>query len=272
MAAIQIQCPQCTQPMSVDSDWLNSILECPYCRKKFQLTREVIDQKPFYEQKTVHARVNYDTKDKFRAVKIITKILLVLAVLGGIAYGCYWFFKVTPESLKGNQVYAMTRKRNNRDGAPGMCDIAKADFFPNACNLSYFFYRDATFTNIYLERVDHEQYSGTVTFTRNRHGKKELTRPIFIDRRNAFTYYRFPFDYREHPEYLEEDGDLIFELATQVNKKLKGWSYVSGTASGDILTCKIKNGGSEKEIKLRAEQISCKDDINRIWVQILTEL
>jgi hypothetical protein len=197
----------------------------------------------------------------------IFKIFLLLcAVVAGILI----YVKVTtltPKSLSGNQLYVMTHKRVNNGGAMGMMDIVKHDFYPIIYSKANFFYRDAACKSVSLRSAGHELYEGTLCFVRNR---KNMQRPIHIDRQASFTNYHFPFKYAEKPEYLEEDGDLVFALATQVDKKLQGWKYVSGKVmEKNILSCVISKDGTEKTIRLKAEQVSCDDNIGRIWVEVL---
>ena len=84
------------------------------------------------------------------------------------------------------------------------------------------------------------------------------------------TRYRFPFKYTEHPEYLAEDGDLIFALAAKIDKSLQGWNYVSGRAgkkTKNLLICQISKAGETKTIRLKVDIIEGDDNTDRIWVE-----
>lgn len=209
------------------------------------------------------------SRDYGAIIGLCLKIVIALIVIGAGIFGYLWITKVTPESMKGNQMYAMTNKRVNNSGAIGMAEIARNDFFPRAWEKSDFLYKKSNFTGISLKEIGPDEYEGEIEFDRN---QKKMVRPVYIDRRGSFTNYHFPFKYADHPEYLQEDGDLIFDLAAEnIDKKLQGWSYVSGTADGNILTCTIKKDDKEKTLKLKAEQVTGKDNIARVWVEILSD-
>ena len=125
--------------------------------------------------KTVPRRLKYTKeyvpkKDAGYWIKFFFKVGIPVILLGIVIFFLVKFLIPSPESLKGNQLLAMTRKRQNRDGAIGISDIAKADFFPNVSTKKDFFYRDAHFEEIIVGEKETEVFESTVFFRRN--GKK----------------------------------------------------------------------------------------------------
>ena len=269
MGKFNVNCPYCGGVLEAKDDWGGIKTHCAFCRQPF-----IIPIRPEAERtrEVVSGGGGGDGGGSKNAGKLVKLVLKILSVVCLLAVGTWIVVKImtpTPESLKGNQLYVMTQKRLNRGKAAGMMDIAKHDFFPIVGMRDKFFYCTSDFKNIFLKEDDYEMYSGTVQFRR---GQKIVTRPVTVDRRGSFTNYRFPFKYAEHPEYLEEDGDLIFRLAVDLNKTLDGWNYVSGKADKDkMLVCTIEKEGKRKTIRLKAEQVVCKDNIGRIWVELLPE-
>ena len=263
MREIDIQCPNCKSVLSAEVSVIGLEVQCPCCEQNFIAT-------PGYDGGEAENKLSAAQKIKNIFKNIPWKIVaaLVVIVIGVIAY--FKITEVTPESMKGNQLHAMTQKRANRDGAYGVVAIAKHDFYPTAANKKDFIYRDAVFGELKLSKtLEDEVYLGEISFVRN---GKACKRPIIIDRSKTFSHYIFPVDYNKNPEYLVEDGDLIFALATQIKKSLSEWSYVSAVADGGaVLKCTIAKGGIQKTLKLQVECIKGKDRIIRIWVKILPE-
>jgi hypothetical protein len=197
--------------------------------------------------------------------------LMVFALLA--AGGTWLYFKLTAptsESIGGNELNVMTRKRANRGGAGGIAEIARLDFYPIVSSKKNFFYRNVTFQHLWISQKEHDVFSGNVSFMRNR---KIMIRPIEIDRRSSFSVYKFPFKYSENEKYLLEDADMLFELATVIDKSLKEWKFESASVAGKgILACNISKSGTSKCIYLEAEQIICKDNIGRVWIKVLPAL
>ena len=280
MAYIKVSCSHCSREVFIDDNKLYTQIECAGCHQTFLAITD--EDKPHAPEVVSVLRYDPDAqlseggcyytvkeKEKFLCaanIKFFLKLFLLLVLIGGGIYLAVKLLTITPESLGENQLYVMTRKRMNREGASGMCDIAKVDFFPIVAEKEDFLYRDAIFTGIHLQDAGFEQYEGVVRFNRN---GKDMVRPVYVDRQHTWTKYYFPFSYEENPEFLEEDGDLIFALAAKMYKELRGWIYVSGTAEGNTLTCTITKDGEEKTVKIKAEQFEFKDTINRIWVKLL---
>jgi hypothetical protein len=256
-------------------------LECPECKGHFILSapqEQAVAQmaQPQPLQQPGKPMFNRDLSNSYdppasnfagSLIKLLLRIFIVILLIAGGIWALIKFLTITPESLDGNQLYVMTQKRENRDGIYGLEAIAKHDFFPVAANKEDFFYRNATLIGLNVSSADNEYYKGLIFFVRN--GKK-MQRPLIIDRRYSFCRYHFPVDYAENPEYLEEDGDLIFELAAAIGKDLKGWKYQSGKVISDnILECIISKNGKKKKIELKATTVDCEDKISRIWVEIL---
>lgn len=260
MAAFIINCPLCGQVLEVEEEWSGVETHCVRCRGAFIIPRRGMSAT---SPGDVADAERENTAGKAKSVFLL---VMFLGILGLVTWAVIKFMTPTPESLKGNQLYVTTTKRINRDRARGMMDIAK-DFFTTTDLEENFYYRKSIFQNFFLREDSHEMYSGTIQFVRN---NKTMTRPVAVDARGkAITSYRFPFKYAEHPEYLEEDGDLIFALAGSMDRKLREWAYVSGKVEGGTLVCTVRKDGVTKTVKLKAEQVICKDNIGRIWVEIL---
>ena len=74
------------------------------------------------------------------------------------------------------------------------------------------------------------------------------------------------------PEYLEEDGSMIFDLADAIKPELAGWKYESGKASdGGTLVCTISKDGQQKELTLKVSVVTGDDNIDRIWIEFEEE-
>lgn len=272
MPELTIACPHCGETLAVQSEWAGMETSCPVCSKTFVIpsATAAVDPAPYaaeeYDEETEDER----KARKAETVKLAVKILIALAI---VIAGIVIYLKVTavtPKSLKGNQMYAATQTRKNRDGAWGMRQIVKHDLFPVINSREDFFYRDAAFKDVELMPGDNaETYKGTMIIMRKIGGSNQtMKRPVLIERKGALTHYSFPFKYAENPRYLEEDGDLIFALATKIDKKLQGWKYVSGKAVGDgVLVCVISDGTNTKELRLKAEQTMCDDGVIRVWVE-----
>lgn len=279
----EINCPGCGRNIEVPLGSSVNGMACPYCQSP--LDNETQDStSPSLDEPVLKAnttmtknRRSFDSDSKgsnaSAYVKPILKIVFFLLLLAA-GFFAYWkIMTPTVTSLKGNQLYVMTQKRQNRDGNYGVVEIARHDFFPIVQMKSNFYYRDASFSNISLGSKEPELYEGIVSFTRG-NSPKTMTRPVVVDRRGRFTHYRFPFKYAEHPDYLEEDGDLILDLAAKIDRSLEGWKYVSGRAgkkTRNLLICQISKSGETKSVRLKAEQMECDDKIGRIWVEILDE-
>ena len=260
-------------PFDIQDEWIGCEIVCPICANKFiaqapQHTPYSIGNTPLQKKKKKRVKYISGTEDTFtHIIKFTIKVLLLVA----LGFGGFWVYKkittLTPEKLEGNQLEIMTLKRVNNDGAFGMEANAEKDMFPVVKQKKNFFYRDAFFTKIKLEQVSPDLYEGTVTFVRR---SKVITRPVVVDCRSSFTFYSFSCNYANHPEYLIEDSDLIFELAKKMDKSLKEWSFVSATVTVENeLVCTIKSGNKEKKLFLIVKQVQCKDKVNRIWIKIL---
>ena len=267
MADITVLCPLCSGRSLVKKEWHRKGIRCPNCNQLFAL--------PEFVQSAESSRSASGHASKASAgitfpIKSVVKLIMFALLIAG---GVWLYFKwtaPTPESIGGNELSVMTRKRANRDGAGGIIEIARTDLFPIIPSKKNFFYRNAAFKHISVSKKDYEVFSGTVSFMRN---NKMMERPVVVDRRNSFSTYRFPFKYSENDKFLQEDADLIFELAAVIDKSLKEWKFESASVAGKgVLACNISKNGNEKRIiYLEAEQVSCKDNIGRIWVKILQE-
>ena len=271
MSELIIKCPHCANDLSIDPAWLGMELECPICHNSFTAAAPapapaapvppVIP--PYIPQQEDDPEAEYRKK---AMIKLGIKCFIALVVIAVVTVVILKLTATTPDSLGGNWLYAMTQKRVNRDGAYGMMQIVRVDFFPVANGKENFFYRNANFTHVSLREKAKEEYTGTITFSR---GGKPVTREVYIDRRKSFTHYHFKVDYSKHPKFLEEDGDLIFEMASRINSDLKPWKYVSGKAVGNSqLLCTISQGSVKKTVRLQVEEIVGEDKITRLWVKV----
>jgi len=300
----RMNCPHCGGELEVRDEWVDMETTCPLCQNSFVIPRrqkpapaanrpvpvlkinkprsstppppppsapDVPGYVPPTDLPPLSDLSSSDDEDarKLTWVKPALKILVVVVL---VVVGLIVYLKVTaltPKSLKGNQLCVTTQKRINNEGAFGMREIAKKDLFPVIYSKTQFLYVDGNFEDIDFKQIDKEQYSGTIHFTRGK-VRKTMTRPVFVDRRSSFTHYHIRFKYAEHPDYLEEDGDLIFKIATAVDGKLKDWSYVSGKATGKgVLECVIAKGDARKTVLLKAEVVECNDNVERVWVEVL---
>jgi hypothetical protein len=261
MADITVLCPLCSGRSLVKKEWRRKGIRCPNCSQLFTL--------PEFEQSAESSRSAASGNINFPVKSVVKLLFFALLIAGGVWLYFKWTAP-TPESIGGNELSIMTRKRANRDGAGGIMEIARADLFPIINSKKNFFYRNAVFKYLSVTRKDYEVFSGTIAFMRK---DKMMERPVIVDRRNSFSTYRLPFKYSENDKFLLEDADLIFELATVIDKSLKEWKFESASVAGKgVLACNISKNGSEKRIVyLEAEQVSCKDNIGRIWVKILPE-
>ena len=297
MAAFLMNCPRCRTELEMQDEWAGIQVTCPICQTQIivpdvsanaganagawmpqtpnaGMAAESFDSVPTppEEEEDSEGRDWRELCSRWAGPAL--KILLLLVLLIGGFFVYRWIVTPTPKSLKGNQMSVMTKKRLNRDGVGGVQEIARVDFFPIIRDRPTFFYQWADCISISLQSDGNELYRGTLYFHRNQQKKKTYARPVVVDRTGSFTYYRFPFKYADHPDWLEEDGDLIFALAKQIDKKLEKWEYVSGKASEEekcVLFCEISKDGKTKTIKLKAEQVECDDKIGRVWVEILSK-
>ena len=269
MSELIIKCPHCANDLSIDPAWLGMELECPLCHRNFtaQLPQQAPEApvRPFIPQNNDIDEAEAAYK-KQRMIKLGIKCALgVIAVIIGIVIYAK-VTAVTPESVGGNWLYAMTQKRANRDRAFGMQEIVKADFFPIASGKENFFYRNVSFTKVSLRESGHEQYAGTISF---RSKGKEISREVFIDRSKSFTNYYFKVDYKNNTRHLDEDSDLLFELAQRIDKSLSGWTVVSAKSFADgLLICTISKDGKNRTVRLNVKQVKGEDNINRIWIDV----
>lgn len=307
----EVKCTHCHNPVIVDDSWMGMEIECPHCKDAFLFSRPHPSPafrpqpppafrpqpNPAFRQQPnpafrpgqpgissvpKYSRTPSSSADREAEARpsanvggIVKISLLVLLIIAFVAGGIVIYIKCTeftPEDIKGNEFYAVTKTRVNNNGAHGVVDIAMMDFFPFATSQSNFFYRNVSFVGMSVKATsERDLYEGTVSFTR--HGKgKIMTRPVIVDRRGAFTHYRFPVRYDENPEYLEEDGSMIFDLADAIKPELAGWKYESGKASdGGTLVCTISKDGQQKELTLKVSVVTGDDKIDRIWIEFEEE-
>lgn len=304
MADIVITCPHCHQSIAADDKLKGSKIQCPLCQGVFmapltgtmgmKLATPPASITPINFRNSSFARRNQaenaaqtpsgaaekqenhtrkpsnssrSSADTREIIGKVFKAVIIIALIGAGIFGYFKFTEVTPETLKGNQLFVMTRKRANREGAGGINAIAKRDFFPIVDSKKDFFYSAATFEALTVTQHEYEVYKGEAHFKRN---GKSMSRPVTVDRQNSFCSYRFKFNYSQNPKYLEEDADLLFDLAAQVDKKLAGWNLDSAKAADNgVLVCEISKDGEKKTIELKAENPVGKDNIDRVWVQVL---
>jgi phage FluMu protein Com len=296
----EVKCTHCQNPVIVDDAWMGMEIECPHCKGIFLFSRPQpspafrpppfprpqpspafrpgppgVSSLPQYSKASSAAASETEARSTVNVGKIIKISLLVLLLIAFGVGGIMIYIKCTeftPEDIKGNEFYAVTKTRVNNNGAYGVVDIARMDFFPFATSQSNFFYRNVTFCGMSVrETGEKDLYEGTVSFKRNGKDKK-MTRPVIVDRRGGFTHYRFPVRYDENPEHLEEDGDMIFDLADAIKPELAGWEYESGRASdGGTLVCTISKDGQQKELTLKVSVVTGDDKIDRIWIEFEEE-
>ena len=270
----QVMCPHCMKKILIDLNVQGKAWRCPGCSKVFLLPPELVAAKNVKKPSpAVNSRKSSDADGEGTSapidgylVKKIVNLLLILLLAGGAFLAYRHFTAVTPESLGGNELYAVTRKRLNRDGAGGIAEIARQDFFPAVSIKKDFFYRDAVFQSISVQKKDYDLYEGTAFFERK--GKK-MSRPLLVDRRGSMSRYVFPVDYAANPRHLEEDADLIFALARSIDKNLEGCELKSAKAEQDaVLTCTITKGGTSQTIRMKVEKHKGSDNIERVWVKV----
>lgn len=276
MSSVFVKCPLCSKDVTVDDSWAGMELECPICHGKFILPAlQYVPEQPVPPVSLVTPQITVDSADSNTVQKIpvgdICRVLLKIFLACGVILGGIFllvvFLRPTPESLDGNQLFVMTMKLKNRDGAYGIDTIAKFNLFPVINEKTNFFYNTGAFEKLIVSEKEHEVYEGVAVFRRN--GKK-MERPVIVDRRYSYCKYYFPVNYKKNPAYLEEDGDLIFALACEINKKLEDWTYESGTAVGPgVLECIVSDGSEKKKLTLKVETVTGDDDISRIWVEFL---
>ena len=269
MTEITIKCPHCLNDLSIQQEWLGMELECPLCHQDFtaQLPPQAPPSpvRPFIPQNNDidEAEAAY-RKQKMIKLGIKCALGLIVVIIGIVII--VKLLAVTPESVGGNWLYAMTQKRANRDKAFGMQEIVKADFFPVASGKENFFYRHANFNRVSLRESGHEEYTGTISFYCN---GKQVSREVYIDRRKSFTNYYFKVDYKNTPQHLDEDRDLLFDLAQRIDKSLKDWKLVSAKSFPDgLLICTITKDGKNRTVRLYVTQVKGDDNIERIWIDV----
>ena len=220
-----------------------------------------------------------DLTENKEIIRNIVKWSIRIVLLIAIAIGGYLIYKKltapSPKSLKGNQLYLETKWRKKADNEPDYGDIVAHDLFPEIKSQKEFFYRDAKFMKIHIREYSGQnstKEAGTVTFMREVGGKEKLMeRPIEVVVDGMVIRCRFPFIYANHPDYLEEDGDLLLALAAQIDSRLRDCEYVSGRAEGNgVLECTVSKAGIEKQVRLKAEQVDPSNGILRVWVEVLS--
>lgn len=81
---MRTECPICHNALEVEPEWLGKKAQCPYCDKKFIVTRPV----PVCRETSYSGPVRYDLTPIWRWA---ARIIIVIAIAGG-AYWAYNFF------------------------------------------------------------------------------------------------------------------------------------------------------------------------------------
>ena len=310
MAEFEIKCPHCGGSLEVQDEWVDMETSCPVCGKAFVIPQRPTAakhppvlklpkaaRKPAAQNggaaaaapdiiltdKELQALKGEDDSGKKANILLWVKWSIRIALLIAIVIGgCLIYKKLTaptPKSLKGNQLYLTATNDNHKCQRRQLAETIKRMILTEAFlkPKNDFFYRDAKFKDLYLgpAKIDgnQEEFDGTVTFVRKVGGKEKLMeRPVKIVRQNNVTItITFPFIYANHPDYLEEDGDLLLAQAQQIDSRLPGYEYISGKAEGDgVLICTVSKSGVERQLKLKASQVDMNDGILRIWVEVLS--